>query len=90
MVIVAVDDEKLARILLETTLRAVRPEAEIYMFSTPEELLEFVERNSADIAVLDVCMYSDLNGVVLAKRLKEINHKINILLFYKAFQRGFF
>ena len=54
MVIVAVDDEKPARILLENTLRAVRPEAEIHMFSTPEDLLAYVQKNSADIAVLDV------------------------------------
>ena len=79
MVIVAVDDEKPARILLENTLKAVRPEAEIHMFSTPEDLLEYVETYSADIAVLDICMYSDLNGVTLAKRLKELNIKINII-----------
>lgn len=79
MVIVAVDDEKPARILLENTLKAVRPEAEIHMFSAPEELLEYVEKYSADIAVLDICMYSDLNGVTLAKRLKELNVKINII-----------
>mgnify|MGYP002508358944 FL=1 len=79
MVIVAVDDEKPARILLESILRNVRPEAEIHIFSAPEELLEFVEKYSADIAVLDICMYSDLNGVILAKKLKEINGKINII-----------
>ena len=79
MVIVAVDDEKPARILLESTLRAVRPNAEIHVFSTPEELLEYAEKNSADIAVLDICMYSDLNGVILAKRLKELNANINII-----------
>jgi two-component SAPR family response regulator len=49
------------------------------MFSEPEELLEYVEKYSADIAVLDICMYSDLNGVTLAKRLKELNVKINII-----------
>ena len=86
MVIVAVDDEKPARILLENTLKAVRPEAEIHMFSTPEELLKYVEEYSADIAVLDICMYSDLNGVTLAKRLKEINVKINII-FVTAHER---
>ena len=79
MVIVAVDDEKPARILLESILRNVRPEAEIHIFAAPEELLEFVEKCSADIAVLDICMYSDLNGVILAKKLKEINGKINII-----------
>lgn len=79
MVIVAVDDEKPARILLESTLRAVKPDAQIYMFSAPEDLLEYVENHSADIAVLDICMYSDLNGVVLAKRLKELNSNINII-----------
>lgn len=86
MVIVAVDDEKPARILLENTLKAVRPEAEIHIFSAPEELLEYVEKYSADIAVLDVCMYSDLNGVILAKRLKEMNVKINII-FVTAHER---
>ena len=57
MVIVAVDDEKPARILLESILRNVRPEAEIHIFSAPEELLEFVEKYSADIAVLDICFF---------------------------------
>ena len=79
MVIVAVDDEKPARILLEKTLKTVRPEAEVHMFSTPEELLEFAEEYAVDIAVLDICMYSDLNGVTLAKCLKEINGKMNII-----------
>ena len=36
MVIVAVDDEKSARVLLETLLKKVRPEAEVYVFSSPE------------------------------------------------------
>lgn len=79
MVIVAVDDERSARVLLENILRAVRPEAEIHVFSEPEELLEYVKEHSADIAVLDVCMYSGMNGVMLAKQLKEINVKINII-----------
>ena len=42
MVIVAIDDEKSARILLETLLKKVRPEAEIHVFSEPEDLLEYV------------------------------------------------
>ena len=79
MVIVAVDDEKPARVLLENTLKAVKPDADIHVFSTPEELLEYVKEYSADIAVLDICMYSDLNGVILAKCLKEINPHINII-----------
>ena len=54
MVIVAVDDEKPARILLESTLRAVKPDAQIHMFSTPEDLLEYVENHSADIAVIEI------------------------------------
>ena len=60
MVIVAVDDEKPARILLENILRDVRPEAEIHIFSTPEELLEYVEKYSADIAVLaNLCIWQN-------------------------------
>lgn len=79
MVIVAVDDEKSARVLLETLLKKVRPEAEVYVFSSPEELLEYMETGTADVAVLDICMYSEIDGVELAKRLKEKCSKINII-----------
>lgn len=86
MVIVAVDDEKPARILLENTIRKVRPDAEIHVFSDPEDLLEFVKRKPADIALLDIWMYGAMDGVELAVQLKKLVCKINII-FVTAHER---
>ena len=49
MVIVAIDDEKSARVLLETLLKKVRPEAEVHVFAKPEELLEYMGFTECDI-----------------------------------------
>lgn len=78
MKIVAVDDEKLALETLVRSIKIAEKEAEIHSFREPEEAVEFIKNNECNIAFLDIRMRL-ITGIELAKRLKDINPKINII-----------
>ncbi|MCQ2084823.1 MAG: response regulator [archaeon] len=78
MKILAVDDEKDALEVLMTAIRANQPEADIQGFNSPTEALEYATNNPPDIAFLDVRM-PGITGLELAKKLKAINVKVNIV-----------
>ena len=78
MRIIVLDDEELA---LESMMDAVRkcvPDADIKGFGYAEDVLEYLEDNTCDCAFLDVEM-SGMNGVDLARLLKEKDSHINII-----------
>ena len=73
MRIFAADDEALAREMLTDAIREALPDAEIFDFAKPSQLLEFASNNPpCEIAFLDIHMRG-MNGVELAKKLKDIN-----------------
>ena len=78
MNIIAVDDEKLALDVLVDTINEVVPEAKIFGFRQPLEAISFVETENFDVAFLDIKMRG-MTGLELAKRLKDINGKVNII-----------
>lgn len=78
MKIMAVDDEQYALKDLVETLQSVRPDAEIEGFQTTGKALEYAQLKQIDVAYLDIEM-SGMNGLELAKRLKEINPQTNIV-----------
>lgn len=78
MKVIAVDDERLALDTLVDSAKKSLPEAEVYGFTKPENALEFVSENGADIAFLDIKMRG-MTGLELAKRLKDINANVNIV-----------
>lgn len=78
MRILAVDDENIQLLKLVDCLKEVTPESEVTTFHNPLEALEFAKNNQFDIAFLDIEM-PGINGVKLAKELKEINPQINII-----------
>lgn len=78
MNIVVVDDEKPVRKNLVDTIQKVRPDAVIHDFEHSSDLLEFVQNNPCDIAFLDI-QIRNTNGVELAKKLKDILPKVNII-----------
>lgn len=78
MTIFTADDEPLALELLTETVRAAAPEARIAAFSKPSLLLEHAQNEAGDVAFLDVQMRG-MSGVQLAKRLKELNPRINLV-----------
>ena len=85
MKILVVDDEKLQLTRLEETVKSVLPSADIVSYTNPVLALNENKNTKIDIAFLDIEM-PKLNGIQLAKSLKGINPKINIV-FVTAFDR---
>ena len=78
MRILCLDDEPLALQMLTMCVNEVKPEAETVSFDDQDELLADAEQNGCDIAFLDIHMRG-MNGVEVARRLKKINPKMNII-----------
>lgn len=78
MKILAVDDEPLALEMLTEAIEEAQPDADLKAFRKQSELIAEAEQNGCDIAFLDIHMRG-MNGVELAKKLKEINPKMNII-----------
>lgn len=78
MVFLAVDDEQLVLRHLTDVLQKTEPEAAVYGFNQPTQALAFAENNKIDVAFLDINM-AGMNGLMLAKRLKDIYSKTNIV-----------
>lgn len=75
---IAVDDELFALNDLESSLRLVEPECELVCFISPKKALDYANENAVDVAFLDVEMGS-INGLVLAKKLKEVIPALHII-----------
>ncbi len=78
MRILCVDDEPLALEMLSQAVEEAKPDAEIKAFRKPSELLAEASENGCDIAFLDIHMRG-MTGVELAKELKTVNPKMNII-----------
>ena len=78
MKILCLDDEPLALRMLEQAVKTAKPDAEITAFRKQAELIAEAERNGCDVAFLDIHMRG-MTGVEVAKKLKEINPKMNII-----------
>ena len=68
MKILCVDDEPLALKMLEMSVKKAKPDAEVSAFRKPRELLEAAQQGGCG-----------MNGVELAKELKTVNPKMNII-----------
>lgn len=79
MRILMVDDEDLQLLRLENTVKKViTDDSEFLSYNNPVKAFEENKDKKIDIAFLDIEM-PVLNGVQLAKKLKVINPKINII-----------
>ena len=72
------DDEPLMLKMLEMAIRDAKPDADITAHKKQADLLEDARKNGCDIAFLDIHMRG-MNGVELAKALKEVNPRMNII-----------
>ena len=79
MRILRVDDEPLQLLRLEKAVTsALNKEEEILSFSNPLKAWEECQDKQIDIAFLDIEM-TGMNGIRLAKSLKGVNPKVNIV-----------
>ena len=78
MNILLVDDEELQLTRLTESVKKILPTDEVFSYTNPLQALEDNKDKQIDIAFLDIEM-PELNGIMLAKKLKAINPKINII-----------
>ncbi len=78
MRMLCVDDEPLMLIMLEQAVKEAAPDDDVHAFRYQEDLLEDARKNGCDVAFLDIHMRG-MNGVELAKELKAVNPKMNII-----------
>lgn len=78
MHILAIDDEQSALNILIGAIKDTVPLADVHGFKNPIEALEFMKEDKCEIAFLDIQM-REMSGIVLARKLKEIYPKINIV-----------
>ena len=74
----AVDDEKFALEDLEETLRETQPNCTLFASSLPGEALEYAAKAPVDVAFLDIELGST-SGLLLAKKLKDLQPEIHII-----------
>ena len=78
MHIIATDDEQSALNVLMGAIKEAVPSATVHGFRNPLEALTFMGETKCDIAFLDIQM-REMSGIILAKKLKEIHPKVNIV-----------
>ena len=78
MKILCLDDEPLALKMLEQAVREAKPDANVRAFRKQSDLLGEAKTNGCDVALLDIHMRG-MNGVELARELKTVNPKMNII-----------
>jgi two-component SAPR family response regulator len=78
MNIIAVDNEQFALMDLKSVIQEAMGDIMLSCFDTPTAALEYAKNNRIDIAFLDIEM-GGMNGIQLAKRLKDIYGMTNII-----------
>ena len=78
MHIIATDDEQSALNVLMGAISEAVPLATVHGFRNPLEALELMKETKCEIAFLDIQM-REMSGIVLARKLKEIYPKVNIV-----------
>ena len=86
---IAVDDEPFALKDLEEALAEAAPDSVLRTFGVPSEALAYVRDHPFDAAFLDIELGS-MNGLVLAKKLKDLCPQAHIIFVtsYKQYALG--
>ena len=78
MHILATDDEQSALNVLMGAIKEAVPQATVHGFRNSFEALEFMKEIKCEVAFLDIQM-REMSGIVLARKLKEVYPKVNIV-----------
>lgn len=78
MIVIALDDEKMALEVLSSAILKADPTVTLMSFTSGSECFEYIKQNNCDIVFMDIEM-RDINGIELARQIKEINSKVNII-----------
>ncbi len=75
--VLAIDDDRSARLIIESAFRA-HPEIEVTSVSTGEEGLQLLETLQPTVALLDIYM-PGLNGLELFKKMKALDRRLPVI-----------
>lgn len=78
MKMIVVDDEKPILHMMQGCLEEALPDSDPAFFNTSSAALEYARKNYVDVAFLDINM-PVINGVELAKQLKKIHPRVNVI-----------
>ena len=78
MKVVCVDDHHIMLGGLTETIKLLLPGASISAFSKSNDAFEFAKYNGCDILICEIEL-PDMSGLTLAKRIKKLNPKVNII-----------
>ena len=79
MKVLIADDEKMMRVGMEKEVKKVLPDADVFLAASGKEALKIFDEEDISLVFLDVEM-PGMNGLEVAKNLKEINHDVNIVM----------
>ena len=78
MTVVCVDDHPIMLQSLAINFRVILPNANIHSFIHAEDALSFVRENGCEVLISEIELCGT-NGLMLAKHVKNINPKVNII-----------
>ena len=78
MTIVCVDDHSVMLNGTKKSVEKILPDASIVAFMDAEDALAFVKENGCDILITEIELFG-IDGLTLAKRVKKLNSKVNII-----------
>ena len=78
MTIVCVDDHPIMLKGLSKSIEEILPGASVSAFERADEALVFAKENGCDVFISEIELSGD-NGLLLAKKIKNINPKVNII-----------
>ena len=78
--VVVADDQNISRGFFEMYVRATLDFELTASLPTAREAVEYLEKNHADLLILDVMMQSGIDGLTAAKIIKEKHPEVKIIL----------
>ena len=78
MTVVCVDDHPIMLKGLSQNIRQLLPNANVGVFDQADEAIEFVKEHGCDVLISEIEL-SGTDGLSLAKRVKSLNPRVNII-----------
>ena len=78
MTIVCVDDHPIMLKGLSRSIEQIMPKASVSAFGCADEALRFAKENGCDVLISEIEL-GGVNGLTLAKKMKKLNPKVNII-----------
>ena len=78
MTVVCVDGHPILLKGLSNNIRQLLPDANVGTFEHADEALEYAKSNGCDVLISEIEL-SGVDGLTLAKRIKKLNPKVNII-----------